>query len=943
MSGVSDYKSTVNLPKTDFPMKADLAQREPKQLAAWADLGIYARIRAASQGRPAFVLHDGPPYANGAIHLGHALNKILKDIIVKSRTLDGRDAPYVPGWDCHGLPIEIAVEKKHGKPGQKLDAKGFRAACRSYAQAQIESQRADFKRLGVIGDWERPYLTMDPRFEAQQIRALGKIVTNGHLYRGAKPVHWCLDCRSALAEAEVEYEDRTSTAIDVAFQVGDVGDFCRRAGVSEAALAGVPLQLVIWTTTAWTLPANEAVALNAELDYVAVPVNGADGAPRMLVLAAELAGACVARYGLTAAAPLATFRGAALEGLRLQHPWLAKQVPVILGEHVSLEVGTGAVHTAPAHGQEDFAAGQKYQLPVENPVGPDGRFAPGTELVAGQKVNDANAVIIAALAERGRLLHQEPHPHSYPHCWRHKTPLIFRATSQWFISMERQGLRANALRDIQSVQWTPDWGQARITGMIENRPDWCLSRQRTWGVPITLFTHKTTGAMHPRTVELINEIANQVAEHGIEYWFGIEASTLIGADAELYEKATDVMDVWADSGLSFECVAALRDDFAAPVDLYLEGSDQHRGWFHSSLLMSEALYQRAPYRGVLTHGFTVDDKGRKMSKSLGNGIEPQDIMKTLGADMLRLWVAATDYANEMSLSQEILKRVAESYRRMRNTVRFLLGNLDGFDPANAVPVDQLVAFDAWAIARTAELQQEVAGAYRDYAFHMIYQKVHNFCVVDLGGLYLDVLKDRLYTTPTDSHARRSAQTALWHIAEAMVRWLAPILSFTAEEIWRHLPGRHNESVFLNTWHTLPAVPRATIDWPLLLALRGDVAGELERLRVAGDIGAPLEAELDLYCTAQHHARLALLGDELRFLMITSAARLHRVDTAPAGAVAAASVVGGGVWIRVAKTGAAKCVRCWHRLIEVGTSQEHPELCLRCVGNISGAAEARRYV
>jgi isoleucyl-tRNA synthetase len=952
---VSDYKNTVNLPKTDFPMKADLAQRESKQLAAWAELGIYQRIRAASKGRPPFVLHDGPPYANGAIHLGHALNKILKDIIVKSRTLDGRDAPYVPGWDCHGLPIELAVEKKHGKPGQKLDAKGFRAACRAYATAQIESQRGDFKRLGVLGDWDRPYLTMDPRFEAQQIRALGKIVSNGHLYRGAKPVHWCLDCRSALAEAEVEYEDRTSTAIDVAFDVVDAADFCRRIGLGAAALAGsgpqaaatpqagATPQLVIWTTTPWTLPANEAVTLNAELDYVAVPVNGANGVKRVLVLAAPLADGCIARYGLSAGAPLATFRGAALEGLRLQHPWLSKQVPVILGEHVTLDAGTGAVHTAPAHGQEDFIVGQKYQLPVDNPVGPDGRFAPGTELVAGQKVNDANAVIVAALLERGRLLHQEPHPHSYPHCWRHKTPLIFRATSQWFISMDRQDLRAHALRDIKSVRWTPDWGQARITGMIENRPDWCLSRQRTWGVPITLFTHRTTGKMHPRTVELINEIADRVAEQGIEYWFDLDARALIGADAEQYEKATDVMDVWADSGLTFECVAALRDDFEAPVDLYLEGSDQHRGWFHSSLLMSEALYERAPYRGVLTHGFTVDDKGRKMSKSLGNGIEPQDIMKTLGADMLRLWVAATDYANEMSLSQEILKRTAESYRRMRNTIRFLLGNLDGFDPSQAVPAEQLVAFDVWAIARTAELQQEVVTAYRDYQFHLIYQKVHNFCVVDLGGLYLDVLKDRLYTTPVGSQARRSAQTAMWHIAEAMTRWLAPILSFTAEEIWRYLPGRHAESVFLATWHVLPAVPRATVDWALLIQLRTDVAGELERLRVAGEIGAPLEAELDIYCTAEAHARLAPLGDELRFLMITSAARLQRVAAAPAGAVAAASVAGGGVWIGAAKTSAAKCARCWHRVVDVGRNPQHPQLCLRCVGNISGAAESRRFV
>ena len=941
---MTDYKPTVNLPQTDFPMKADLAQREPKQLARWAEQGIYQRIRAASRGRPSFVLHDGPPYANGAIHLGHALNKILKDIIVKSRTLDGCDAPYVPGWDCHGLPIELAVEKKHGKPGHKVDAKAFRALCRAYATAQVESQRNDFKRLGVLGDWERPYLTMQPGFEAQQIRALGKIIANGHLIRGAKPVHWCLDCRSALAEAEVEYEDRVSTAIDVAFAVVDATDFARRAGLAPAVVkAAGSASLVIWTTTPWTLPANEAVALGAGIDYVAALVTLASGEQQLLVLAAELAAACLARYGATDSAELARFKGSALEGMKLRHPWLDKQVPVILGEHVTLETGTGAVHTAPAHGQEDYVVGLRYSLPVVNPVLGDGRFVADTPLVAGQKVSDANGIIINELQARHRLLHQVAHPHSYPHCWRHKTPVIFRATPQWFISMDKEGLRANALRDIKQVKWTPEWGQPRITGMIDNRPDWCLSRQRTWGVPIPLFTHRVTGALHPRTQELIAKVADGVQQAGIEYWFETDARELLGSDADDYEKATDVMDVWADSGLSFECVAATREDFQAPVDLYLEGSDQHRGWFHSSLLMSEALYARAPYRGVLTHGFTVDDKGRKMSKSLGNGIEPQDIMKTLGADMLRLWVAATDYANEMSLSQEILKRMSESYRRMRNTTRFLLGNLHGFTPAHALPVGQLIAIDRWAIERTRGLQNEITAAYRDYAFHLIYQKVHNFCVVDLGGLYLDVLKDRLYTTPANSHARRSAQTALWHIAEAMTRWLAPILSFTAEEIWRLLPGQHTDSVFLSTWHELPATPASGVNWAVLLALRGDVSGELERLRVAGAIGAPLQAELDIYCTHAVYGELEQLGDELRFLTITSAARVHRVTTAPADAVAALSVAGGGVWIKARPSSATKCVRCWHLRTDVGSDHEHPELCLRCVGNLSMPGETRQFV
>src|SRR5260221_6762249 len=930
-------------------MKADLAQREPRQLERWAAQDLYARIRTVSQGRPAFVLHDGPPYANGVIHLGHAVNKVLKDIVVKSRSLSGFDAPYVPGWDCHGLPIELAVEKKLGRPGHKLDARAFRAACREFAGRQIDSQRADFKRLGVFGDWERPYLTMDPRYEAQQIRALGKIIANGHLYRGLRPVHWCLDCRSALAEAEVEYENRTATAVDVAFRCVDRADFARRTGLDPAALEGASVSPVIWTTTPWTLPANEAVALRAEYEYVAVRVERAGGR-EVLALGAERAPASLGRFGLEGR-EIGRCRGAQLEGLKLEHPWLAKQVPVILGEHVTLEAGTGAVHTAPAHGQEDFAIGRTYELPVVNPVGPDGCFAPGTELVAGLKVDAANPVIVAALEERGRLLHQEPHPHSYPHCWRHKTPLIFRATSQWFISMDSRGLRAGTLRDIKSVRWTPEWGQPRITGMIDNRPDWCLSRQRTWGVPITLFTRRDNGDLHPRTAEFIDTVAQRVERDGIDAWFSLDPAELLGAEAEHYDKATDVMDVWADSGLSFECVAAMRRDFQAPVDLYLDVSDQHRGWFHSSILMSEALYGRAPYRGVLTHGFTVDDRGRKMSKSLGNGIEPQDIIKTLGADMLRLWVAATDFSNETSLSQEILRRMSDSYRRMRNTVRFLLGNLHGFEPARALPLSELVALDAWAVERTRELQGEIEAAYRDYQFHLIYQKVHIFCVVDLGGYYLDIIKDRLYTAPAAGLPRRWAQTAMWHIAEAMVRWLAPILSFTAEEIWGQLPRPRHESVFLATWYALPAAAApsagsggegAAIDWAALMALRSDVARELERLRVGAEIGAPLQAELDVYCTEAQYPRFQALGDELRFLMITSQARVQRAAAAPAGAVEATLVPGGGVWISVRRTTAAKCVRCWHHREDVGQVPAHPELCARCVGNVTGPGEIRRY-
>jgi isoleucyl-tRNA synthetase len=911
---MTDYKQTINLPRTDFPMKADLAQREPAMVRAWEEHGTYLKLRELARGRPRFVLHDGPPYANGAIHIGHAVNKILKDIVVKSRSLDGFDSPYIPGWDCHGLPIELQVEKKHGRPGQKLDAQAFRAACRAYAEEQIDLQRRDFQRLGVLGDWDHPYRTMSPRYEAQQLRAFGRIIENGHLYKGVKPVHWCVDCRSALAEAEVEYEEKTSPATDVAFRVVDNPELTSRLELDRAVLGSRPVDVVIWTTTPWTLPANQAVALHPQFRYALVEAQFG-GERRLLILAVDLVDACLARYGATLAGRLADFEGRVLEGLQLEHPLQARQVPVVLGDHVTLDAGTGAVHTAPGHGQEDFVVGQRYGLPVTNPVGNDGRFFEDTPLVGGLKVDEANPVISKALAERGRLLHEEKVLHSYPHCWRHKSPVIFRATPQWFISMEQAKLREHTLRDIPGVEWTPAWGEPRITGMIESRPDWCISRQRTWGVPIPLFVHRRTGALHPRTQELIQAAAARVEQGGIDAWFALAPEELLGADAEHYDKVTDVMDVWADSGLSFECVGNERPEVAAPVDLYLEGSDQHRGWFHSSLLMSEALYERAPYRGVLTHGFTVDEQGRKQSKSLGNVIAPQKVMNSLGADVLRLWVSATDYANEMSVSDEILKRMADSYRRMRNTLRFLLGNLHDFDPArDALPVSELVALDAWALSRTRALQAEVLEAYRRYTFHLIYQKVHNFCSVEMGAVYLDVLKDRLYTTPAGSRARRSAQTAMYHIAESMVRWLAPILSFTTA---------------------------GPIDWGALMELRTDVTRELERLRAAGAIGAPLDAQVEVYCTAAQYPRFAALGPELRFLLITSEARVHEVAVAPAGASPAANLE--GVWLTAGPDSDPKCVRCWHHRPDVGSHPAHPQLCGRCIGNLELPGEERRFV
>ncbi|MBE0435902.1 MAG: isoleucine--tRNA ligase [Methylomicrobium sp.] len=939
-----DYKTTLNLPKTDFPMKANLAQREPERLAAWNGIELYRKIREEFAGRPRFILHDGPPYANGAIHIGHAVNKVLKDIIVKSKSLSGFDAPYVPGWDCHGLPIELMVEKKVGKAGGKVSEAEFRKACRDYAAKQVEMQKGEFIRLGVLGEWDNPYLTMNYKFEADIVRALGKISKNGHLSKGAKPVHWCTDCGSALAEAEVEYEDKHSPAIDVRFQVVDEAAFLARCHHVPEHEGEGPLSVVIWTTTPWTLPANQAVALSPELEYAVVQCEK-DGIKERLVLAEALLKDAMLRYGFEDYHVIAYCKGDALENLLLQHPFYERQVPVILGDHVTIEAGTGAVHTAPGHGQEDYVVGMKYDLPVDNPVGDNGVFLPNTEIFAGEHVFNANDHVLDVLTERGKLVHHESMLHSYPHCWRHKTPIIFRATPQWFISMEKNGLRDKALEEINKVKWIPDWGQARIEGMVGGRPDWCVSRQRTWGVPIALFVHKESGDLHPNTEALIEQVALRIEQQGIDAWFELDAVELLGADAEHYEKMKDTLDVWFDSGVTHYAVIDARDNLDFPADLYLEGSDQHRGWFQSSLLASVAMRGVAPYKAVLTHGFAVDADGKKMSKSSGNVVAPQTIMKTLGADVLRLWVSATDYRAEMNVSDEILKRTSDVYRRLRNTARFLLSNLDGFDPAlHTVPANELLALDRWVVDRAYCLQQEVVAAYESYQFHQVYQKVHNFCAVDLGGFYLDIIKDRQYTAKEDGLARRSAQTAMYHVAEALARWLSPIISYTADEIWHYLPGRRSQSVFLETWYQGlfeldKDSPMDRAFWAKVMAVREAVSKELERVRKTGAIGASLNAEVTLYADERYFPILKQLESELHFVLITSAATVQDLASSPDDAVQAELE---GLTIKVSVSEHAKCVRCWHQRADIGVDPNHPELCGRCVENIVGDGEVRRF-
>ncbi|HID8412711.1 TPA: isoleucine--tRNA ligase [Serratia marcescens] len=937
---MSDYKNTLNLPETGFPMRGDLAKREPGMLQRWYEQDLYGIIRTAKKGKKTFILHDGPPYANGSIHIGHSVNKILKDIIIKSKGMAGFDSPYVPGWDCHGLPIELKVEQLYGKPGEKLTAAEFRQKCREYAAEQVEGQKKDFIRLGVLGDWDRPYLTMDFKTEANIIRALGKIISNGHLLKGAKPVHWCTDCGSSLAEAEVEYYDKTSPSIDVTFHAADAAAVAAKFGVSHFSGA---ISLVIWTTTPWTLPANRAISLHPDFTYQLVQVDG-----QCLILAAELVESVMKRAGIIEWTVLGSCKGADLELLRFNHPFMDFDVPAILGEHVTLDAGTGAVHTAGGHGPDDFVISQKYGLEIANPVGPNGCYLTGTHpLLDGKFVFKANDLIVDLLREKGALLHVEKFLHSYPCCWRHKTPIIFRATPQWFVSMDQKGLRQQSLEEIKGVQWIPDWGQARIEMMVANRPDWCISRQRTWGVPMSLFVHKETEQLHPRTVELMEEVAKRVEQDGIQAWWDLDAADILGAEAADYVKVPDTLDVWFDSGSTHASVVDVRPEFQGhSADMYLEGSDQHRGWFMSSLMISTAMKGKAPYKEVLTHGFTVDGQGRKMSKSIGNTVSPQDVMNKLGGDILRLWVASTDYTGEIAVSDEILKRSADSYRRIRNTARFLLANLNGFEPStDCVAPEDMVVLDRWAVGRALAAQQDIEQAYANYDFHEVVQRLMQFCSVEMGSFYLDIIKDRQYTAKSDSVARRSCQTALYHIVEALVRWMAPIMSFTADEIWGFMPGKRAQYVFTEEWYDglfglAEGEPMNDAFWAELLKVRGEVNKVLEQARADKRLGGSLEAAVTLYADSELAARLNSLQDELRFVLLTSAASVAPLADAPADAQASELLK--GLKIAFSTAPGEKCPRCWHYTTDIGLVAEHADICGRCVSNVAGDGEKRNF-
>ncbi len=958
MTDKVDYRATLNLPDTPFPMRGDLPRREPGWVKEWDDTGLYKRLRDARCDAPKFILHDGPPYANGQIHMGHAVNKILKDMIVKARQLSGFDAQYIPGWDCHGLPIENAIEKKFGRnlPRDEMQAKS-----RAFATEQIAIQMADFKRLGVLGEWDRPYRTMDFRNEAEEIRAFKRVMERGFVYRGLKPVYWCFDCGSSLAEFEIEYADKKSTTLDVAFKAHEPAKLATAFGLPSLAKDAF---VVIWTTTAWTIPANQALNLNPEIEYALV-----DTERGLLVLATTLVEKCLERYKLTGSV-LATVKGEALAGLNFEHPLYdladangvqgyRRLSPVYLADYATADDGTGIVHSSPAYGVDDFnscvAHGVAYD-DILNPVQGNGSYEPDFPLFGGLNIWKAVPQVIEALQNAGRLMTTEGISHSYPHCWRHKTPVIYRAAAQWFIRMDEgvgvftvdkapKSLRQLALDAIEQTRFYPENGKTRLRDMIAGRPDWCISRQRSWGVPLPFFLHKDSGELHPRTPEILDLAADMVQQGGIEAWSKASTEEIFGqidcaADALQYTKSSDILEVWFDSGTTHTTV--LKGSHAGSAhtvideetgqtgpeaDLYLEGHDQHRGWFHSSLLTACAMYGRAPYKGLLTHGFTVDSQGRKMSKSMGNGVDPQETSKKLGAEIIRLWVAASDYSGDIAGDEKILARVVDAYRRIRNTLRFLLANVSDFDPAqHAVPLNKMLEIDRYALSRAGQFQAEVLAHYDVYEFHPVVAKLQVYCSEDLGAFYLDILKDRLYTTAPGSHARRSAQTALWHITHAMLRWMAPFMSFTAEEAWKIFGS--SESIFFETYALLPASDEALLTkWQRIREIRDTVNKDIEALRAEGQVGSSLQATLSLKVGSADRALLSSLGDDLKFVFITSAISLEE---------------GKDIAATVSASTATKCERCWHYRDDVGHDTAHPTLCGRCTSNLYGDGEKREF-
>ncbi|MDA8861386.1 isoleucine--tRNA ligase [Gammaproteobacteria bacterium] len=906
-------------------MKAGLPKKEPEILDFWNDIGLYEKIRQQNLNNKKFILHDGPPYANGAIHLGHSVNKILKDITIKSKTLQGLDAPYVPGWDCHGLPIELNVEKKYGKRSELVqNKKMFQEACKEYALTQIESQKKDFIRLGVLGEWDNPYKSLDSSFEANAVRALGRIYEAGHIEKGEKPVHWCQDCGSALAEAEVEYQDKTSKSIDVAFKANEQS--LKKLNEVFATNIVDGISFVIWTTTPWTIPSNVAVCINPELDYALIKLDG-----EHLVIAEAMIELCMERWGTTSELVSKTL-GKNLVDISLIHPFIERNSELLHGDHVTTEAGTGCVHTAPAHGLDDYFICKKHGIETFKALNSKGFFKEEFEFIAGLPASKADPLVIEKLNEVKALVNCDDFHHSYPHCWRHKSPLIFTSTAQWFISMNKSGLLNEALQSISGVSWEPSWGEQRIEGMLTDRPDWCISRQRNWGVPITLVVHKESGAIHPNQSELFKQFANLIEENGISSWESLDLNEFID-DGDSYIKITDSLDVWFDSGITHFAVSEQRFEEGIVADLYLEGSDQHRGWFQSSLLTSIAMNGRAPYKAVLTHGFVVDENGRKQSKSLGNVVSPQKVWDSLGADILRLWVASADFRSEMVASDEILKRVSDQYRRIRNTFRFILGNLNDFDESKKIVFEDQIELDKWIVLETSKLQEDVLQLYESYSYHNVVQKIHNFCVNELGGIYLDIVKDRLYTCKDSSLARQSCQTSLNYVLNTMVRLTAPILSFTSEEIWQTHPSLkgQNESIFLSKYFESKQEGECVIsssDWARIFEIKDIVNQSIERLRNENKLKGSLDSNVIISANEEDKSILEKLGPELHFVFISSQASVIDGDT---------------LSIQIDQISDEKCTRCWHRDSTVGESKDHPEICSRCEENIDQLGESRSFV